>query len=246
MLRHLAAGGEIADLIWEVPDELVAEHGQVFQAAIRAYHAADSERADELWENVRAIWSQAWSANYAVLEFFQNTGLTRFSPVKPQHWVVASFEHHTSPRGLPRPHIRNIVFTASPQSVAPISFPSQPWLPFAPSTGETAAAERFFDESRGRYRGVSPFPLALLEFRRGLMWITQGDLHRARMWLGAAHRRLPGYAPAQGHLAEVEAALGETDSAITRLRPLTISSDDPDYAAQLARILNDVGRVGGP
>ena len=89
----------------------------------------------------------------------------------------------------------------------------------------------------------SPLPVALLEFRRGVMWITQGDLHRARIWLGAAHSRLPAYAPAQGHLAEVEAALGEIDSAIARLRPLTISSDDPDYAAQLARILCDVGRV---
>ncbi len=111
-LRQLAAGGEIADLIWEAPDELTAEHGQVFQAAIRAYHAADSEHADELWENVRAIWSQAWSANYAVLEFFQHTGLTRFSLAKPQQWVVASFEHHTSPHGLPRPHIHNIVITS--------------------------------------------------------------------------------------------------------------------------------------
>ena len=109
--------------------------------------------------------------------------------------------------------------------------------------GETAAAERCFDESRKRYRGVSPFPLALLEFRRGVMWITQGELQRARAWLAAAHRRLPGYAPAQGHLAEVEASLGETDSAIARLRPLTISSDDPDYAAQLARIMSEVSRV---
>ena len=75
------------------------------------------------------------------------------------------------------------------------------------------------------------------------MWLAQGDLRRARSWLDAAHRRLPAYAPAQGHLAEVEAALGETDSAIARLRPLTISSDDPDYPAQLARILTEVGRV---
>ncbi|HTV55204.1 MAG TPA: hypothetical protein VMI06_09835 [Terriglobia bacterium] len=109
--------------------------------------------------------------------------------------------------------------------------------------GETAAAEHFFDESRERYRGVSPFPLALLEFRRGVMWITQGEPLRARTWLAAAHLRLPGYAPAQGHLAEVEASLGETDSAIARLRPLTISSDDPDYTAQLARILGELGRV---
>jgi hypothetical protein len=110
VLRQLAAGsGEIADLIWEAPDELAAEHAQVFLAAMRAYNAGDSERADRLWENLQAIWSQAWSANYAVLEFMQGTGLTRFSPVKPQRWVVASFEHHTSPHGLPRPHIHNIV-----------------------------------------------------------------------------------------------------------------------------------------
>jgi len=107
-----AAGSEIADLIWEAPDQLTAEHGQAFQVAIRAHHAADTERAEQLWEKVRATWSQAWSANYAVLEFLQGTGLTRFSPAKPQQWVAASFEHHTSPHGLPRPHIHNIVITA--------------------------------------------------------------------------------------------------------------------------------------
>jgi len=111
-LQRLAAESEIADLIWEAPDELTAEHGQVFQAAIRAHQAADSERADELWENVQAIWSQAWSANYAALEFIQGTGLIRFSPIKPQKWVVASYEHHTSPHGLPHPHVHNIVITS--------------------------------------------------------------------------------------------------------------------------------------
>ena len=35
-LRHLAAGSEIADLTWEAPDQLTAEHAQVFQAAMRA------------------------------------------------------------------------------------------------------------------------------------------------------------------------------------------------------------------
>ena len=44
-LRQLAAGSEIADLIWEAPDQLAAEHGQVFQAAMRAYRAGNSERA---------------------------------------------------------------------------------------------------------------------------------------------------------------------------------------------------------
>jgi tetratricopeptide (TPR) repeat protein len=110
-------------------------------------------------------------------------------------------------------------------------------------SGDVATAEHLFDESLDRYRGVSPIPLAQLCFQRAKMWLAQGDLRWARSWLDAAHRRLPAYAPAQGHLAEVEAALGETDSAIARLRPLTISSDDPDYPAQLACILTKVGRV---
>jgi bifunctional DNA-binding transcriptional regulator/antitoxin component of YhaV-PrlF toxin-antitoxin module len=100
--------GEIADLIWEAPDELTAEHARVFQDAMRAHHGGDSERAGRLWENLQAIWSKAWTANYAALEFMQGTGLTRFAPAKPQRWVVASFEHHTSPHSLPRPHIHNI------------------------------------------------------------------------------------------------------------------------------------------
>jgi tetratricopeptide (TPR) repeat protein len=109
--------------------------------------------------------------------------------------------------------------------------------------GEIVAAEQLFDESRSRYRGVSPFPLALLDFQRGLMWLAQGDLHRALTWFEAAVRRVPAYAPAQGHLAEVEAALGEPEAAIARLLPLTASSDDPDYSASLARILGDAGRA---
>jgi hypothetical protein len=112
MLQRLAAGSEIADLVWEAPDDLTAEHAQVFQAAMRAHHVGESERAERLWENLAAIWSQAWSANYAALEFMQGTGLARFGPVKPQYWVIASFEHHSSPHGLPRPHVHNIVLTS--------------------------------------------------------------------------------------------------------------------------------------
>jgi len=108
--------------------------------------------------------------------------------------------------------------------------------------GQIAAAENCFTESRKRYRGASPIPLAQLDFKRAQMWIAHHNLQRAHMWLDAALHRLPQYAPAQGHLAEVEAALGETDSAIARLRPLASSSDDPDYASQLARILGAVGR----
>ena len=112
MLREMAAGSELADLIWEAPDQFTADHAQVFRDAMHAHLAGEAEDAGQLWENLQAIWSHAWSSNYAVLEFMQGTGLTRFSPVKPQHWVVASFEHHTSPHGLPRPHVHNIVLTS--------------------------------------------------------------------------------------------------------------------------------------
>src|SRR5258708_5572762 len=77
--------------------------------------------------------------------------------------------------------------------------------------GETDAAERLYAESRRRYRGVSPFPLALLDFQLGFMWMTNDRLDDARMSFDAARRRVPAYAPAKGHLAEVEAELGEIE-----------------------------------
>jgi hypothetical protein len=107
--------------------------------------------------------------------------------------------------------------------------------------GDAAAAEPLFAESRARYRSVSPFPLALLDVQRGRMWLGQDDPQRAQSWFAAAAQRVPAYAPAQGHLAEADAALGHADAAIARLRPLTVSADDPDYAAQLARILGAAG-----
>jgi tetratricopeptide (TPR) repeat protein len=109
--------------------------------------------------------------------------------------------------------------------------------------GKTDAAERLSAESRKRYLGVSPFPMALLDFQIGLMWMNKGRLGDARTSFDAARGRVPAYAPAQGHLAEVEAELGEIESAVARLHSLALSSDDPDYTAQLARILGDAGRV---
>ncbi len=110
-LQRLAAHGQLADLIWEAPEKLTADHGQWFRAALQADHAANAEQAKRLWQEVRAIWSQAWAANYAALELLQNAGLTRFAAVKPQRWVVASFEHHCGPHGLPGPHVHKIVLT---------------------------------------------------------------------------------------------------------------------------------------
>jgi len=108
--------------------------------------------------------------------------------------------------------------------------------------GKTETAQHFYQDSLRSYRGVSPFPLALLDFQLGLMWMRQDRLNEARMYFRSAVRRVPSYAAAQGHLAEVDAELGETEAAIGRLIPLATASDDPDYAAQLGRILGEIGR----
>jgi tetratricopeptide (TPR) repeat protein len=109
--------------------------------------------------------------------------------------------------------------------------------------GEIDEAERWFDAATRCYRATSPFPLAMLEFHRGRLWMEHDELRRARAWCAAAVRRIPAYVPALGHLAELDAALGETSAAIDRLRPLARVSDDPDYATQLARILAGTGQT---
>jgi hypothetical protein len=110
-LRQLAKG-DLADLVWEALDDFTAEHASVGLAAIRAHQAGNLWEGEQLWQQTQALWSRAWSANYQTMELLQASGLTRFSPVKPQRWVIASFEHHCGPHGLPHPHIHNIVITA--------------------------------------------------------------------------------------------------------------------------------------
>jgi len=107
--------------------------------------------------------------------------------------------------------------------------------------GDTERAVRLHAESVRRYRGISPLPLAMLDFQLGTMWMREGDFDRARGQLTAARRYVAAYVPAQGHLAEVEAELGDAESAVALLYPLATTSDDPDYAGQLARILADAG-----
>jgi hypothetical protein len=108
----LTAHGDIADLIWEAPADLTVQHGQLLGSAIHAYQEGKHETGEHLWQRAHTLWSGAWSANYEVLKFMQTAGLTRFAPVKPQRWVIASFEHHCGPHGLPQPHVHNIVVTS--------------------------------------------------------------------------------------------------------------------------------------
>jgi tetratricopeptide (TPR) repeat protein len=100
-----------------------------------------------------------------------------------------------------------------------------------------------FEPRRAIRSANPPLPLAILDFQMGAMWMHSGALDRAREHLSAACRYVPAYAPAQGHLAEVEAELGNIATAIALLHPLATSSEDPDYAAQLARILAEAGNA---
>ena len=110
-LLHLAHG-DLADFIWEAPADFTAEHGQLSLAAIRAYQDGDHETGQQYWQQAEALWSRAWSANNQAISLLQTAGLTRFSPDKPQRWVIASFEHHCSPHGVAHPHIHNIAVAA--------------------------------------------------------------------------------------------------------------------------------------
>jgi tetratricopeptide (TPR) repeat protein len=76
--------------------------------------------------------------------------------------------------------------------------------------GEVAEADAWFLAPRNVYRGVSPFPLAVLEFQCGQMWLAQGELVRAGTWLESAVRRLPAFVLAQGHFAAIDAAEAST------------------------------------
>src|SRR4029450_3980884 len=116
------------------------------------------------------------------------------------------------------------------------------WAVLEAEHGKVTEAERLFTEARRRYRGVSPFPVASLDFGRGLMWLGQRDLHTARAWFDAAVQRVPAYAPALGHRGKGDAALGGRGDATALLRPLAVSSDAPEYAASLASVLSDAGQ----
>lgn len=107
-----------------------------------------------------------------------------------------------------------------------------------------AAAQRalgHFDEAEAAFlaaadtlRDVSPFPLAWIDFQRGVMWAEHaGRADHAEPLYRAAVRRLPRYVVANVHLAELEPAA----DAVARLRRVAAHTDDPEPHAVLAERL---------
>jgi len=105
-------------------------------------------------------------------------------------------------------------------------------------------ARELFVRAEKSYRDVSPFPVAWLEFQQGLHWEREGETSRAMAFYRDAISRLPGYAPATGHLAALEAATGGLPQGLQRLRALVSQSDDPEYQGQLSSLLTQAGEIG--
>jgi tetratricopeptide (TPR) repeat protein len=99
--------------------------------------------------------------------------------------------------------------------------------------GKFDAADEHYAAALAKMDDASPFLVAQLTFQRGVMWAEQANRpERARPQYEEAVRRLPQYVVANVHLAELEAAAGDRDAAIERLRRLidtrAASSIDPE------------------
>jgi tetratricopeptide (TPR) repeat protein len=106
--------------------------------------------------------------------------------------------------------------------------------------GRFEDADATYRRALDAYRDVSAFPVAWVEFQRGMMWAeSAGRPERAVPLYRDAIARLPGYVVANVHLSELEAEMGDRESAIRRLAPLADTVNDPEPAAVLAKLLAD-------
>jgi len=108
--------------------------------------------------------------------------------------------------------------------------------------GDFDAADRHYQAALDTLRDVSPFPVAQLSFQRGVMWAELAHQpERALPYYAEAVRRIPEYVVANVHLAELEAARGQRDAAIQRLRSVVerggTPGRDPEPLGVLAALL---------
>jgi tetratricopeptide (TPR) repeat protein len=104
------------------------------------------------------------------------------------------------------------------------------------AAGDTAQATAHLDAAVLAFHDVAPFPLAFIDFQRGLMAEEAGDLDRATARYRAVLGRLPRHAQAAVHLAAIALARGHADAAervLARLGP----SEDPEVLALRADVL---------
>jgi tetratricopeptide (TPR) repeat protein len=107
--------------------------------------------------------------------------------------------------------------------------------------GRHDEASKMFHQALASYRNVSPFPVAWILFQEGLMWERAGLAPRAKAFYAAARERLPIYAHAASHLAQLE----PPERAVELLTPVVAASDDPEFELGLSQRLRDKGDIAG-
>jgi tetratricopeptide (TPR) repeat protein len=105
--------------------------------------------------------------------------------------------------------------------------------------GHAAESDRLFEQARARYRDVSAFTVAGMDFEHSRALELAGDRVKARAYLSEAMAVMPSYAHAAVHLASLE----PPDRALARLEALDKTSDDPDVLGGEADALRRAGRA---
>jgi tetratricopeptide (TPR) repeat protein len=110
------------------------------------------------------------------------------------------------------------------------------------AVGHIEEADRLYDAALHDLDTTSPFPAAAVWFARGLMWSEQaGDPRRGAAMYALALREVPSYVPANLHLAELDAARGDTDDALAHLERIVAISRDPESLALLGTLHRRAG-----
>jgi len=112
------------------------------------------------------------------------------------------------------------------------------------AVGHIEAADALYAAALRDLDTTSPFPSAAVWFARGLMWSEQaGDPQRGAAMYVEALRRVPSYVPANLHLAELEAARGDTTGALAHLERIVAISRDPESLALLGTLHRRAGEA---
>lgn len=110
------------------------------------------------------------------------------------------------------------------------------------AVGHIEQADALYDAALHDLDTTSPFPAAAVWFARGLMWSEQaGDPRRGAAMYAQALRAVPSYVPANLHLAELEAAHGDTAGALAHLERVVAISRDPESLALLGTLHRRTG-----
>ncbi|MCK6549845.1 tetratricopeptide repeat protein [Myxococcota bacterium] len=109
--------------------------------------------------------------------------------------------------------------------------------------GEYDAAELLFVRAQHQSGGdLAPVTLTWLYHQEALMWLKRGETKRAIELLEAGYERFPLYARSTALLGALLGSLGRFDEARARLKPVAETSEDPEAAGILARVLEASGR----